>query len=58
MPDGSPLPPCPSGQACVGFVLPPDITTVQPEQVWHSCVSAADCTQLAAHHPDRFHCDG
>ncbi|MCZ7684519.1 MAG: hypothetical protein M5U28_39430 [Sandaracinaceae bacterium] len=49
-------PGCPIGSACLGFVLPADVTTVRPEQVWHSCVPVGMCGALASRYPDRFRC--
>jgi hypothetical protein len=53
---GSEFPGCFPGRACVGFVLPSDVTTVLPEQVWHACVRSDSCLRLATHYPDRFRC--
>jgi hypothetical protein len=49
-------PRCQPGYSCAGFVVPPDLPTVPPESVWHSCVPTAACRRLAADRPGRFRC--
>lgn len=53
---GADFPSCPPGQACLGFILPADVTTVRQEQVWSSCVGSAQCVSLTMRYPDRFRC--
>ena len=54
---GSGFAECGPGEACLGFVLPDDVTTVDPARVWHSCVPREDCTAIAARYPERFRCE-
>jgi len=47
---------CGGSNACLGFVLPPDVTAVQDHQPWHACVPRERCHDVASRYPERFRC--
>lgn len=53
---GSGYPRCDAGEGCLGFVLPDDVTTVDPQRPFRACVPRSACDDIAARRPDRFRC--
>jgi len=51
------MPLCSGADGCLRFVVPADITTVGPSDVWGACVPRAECHRVAEAHPERFRCE-